>query len=543
MTEDSIAAFKDTGLFQDFVGYCMKNQSSGGDYHGDGILNVEPPVYVIELYMGERYMGGSVTDQYMEAKTMADVLEMLEGYLGVNVTWEEDGNGIAVPDSDGNYNGTFVRDHIIYSVLVTQREKQLATEQLKDIQYIKRSNIYYQALFDISMTGVAMPVDYIVTYKDGVGGSVFYDHEYGAYAGETVPAFEGDPVWGEYIFRGWDLNVDGTDAVYSSEDLAAMIVEEDMVFTAVYEPIITFHANNDAYTGSDIFRVFYPTGTQVSDASFEWHMTAEKKIEAFYDIPEFAYSVHNGYIFKGWYLDKDNENDSRPISWDTVYTTSTDVYAHWITVGTVAKEEDYKILADGASSYSEFDLIGVQIRTLENDPGGYYGTPGSGLRFLCVLSENVYGQINALHANNASGADYGFVTAKTSTAQKYAAEAGNPTDYYLQYKGSNVNGIDTSTAFKYVKNSLCSGAGITDHYDGEAYRIYTVVITYANKTGDALAEAQAVEFLARAYLKYYDANGLERVHYHNYTGNSVYGGCSASYTWVASVLGSGGEVG
>lgn len=37
------------------------------------------------------------------------------------------------------------------------------------------------------------------------------------------------------------------------------------------------------------------------------------------------------------------------------------------------------------------------------------------------------------------------------------------------------------------------------------------------------------EVCARAYLRYYDANGLLRTFYNDYGGTTTYGGCSVSY--------------
>ena len=149
---------------------------------------------------------------------------------------------------------------------------------------------------------------------------------------------------------------------------------------------------------------------------------------------------------------------------------------------------------------------------------------------ITALSEDVYAQINALKGNEA-GAEYGFVLARSSTAKR---NAGDAEDYMLQYKGENVNGIDTSSAYSYVQNLKCNG--VEDHYDGENYRLYTAVITYKNLDGEALESAYNDLFAARSYLRYYDANGMLRVHYNNYTGTHFYGGCSTSFAAVRDMV-------
>ena len=105
----------------------------------------------------------------------------------------------------------------------------------------------------------------------------------------------------------------------------------------------------------------------------------------------------------------------------------------------------------------------------------------------------------------------------------------------LEYKGENVNGKNTNDAYYYVKNMVCSG--VVDHFDGVAYRLYTAVVTYGNKTGEALKAAQDVEFAARSYIRYTDANGLLRTYYNNYTGASNdFASCNTSWTTVNGII-------
>jgi len=288
---------------------------------------------------------------------------------------------------------------------------------------------------------------------------------------------------------------------------------------------ITFHANNKDYQGNDIFREYFYNGVHSSGEGAFYVLNSESKIESFYDIPEFSYHVHNEYIFKGWYLDQENDNDSRPIDWNTVYedTGDVDIYAHWIHVEDVATEPE-----DGKShseNYNGFDNLGAEIRVPETDDVEHYGDAASGLRFYAVLSDSVYDQINALKGLG----EYGFVVAKRATTDKYA-DGVDETVYSLQYKDSNVNGVDTTTSYKYVQNMYCSG--VPDHYEGTNYRLFSAVITFTGLSGDTLTAMQSTEFVARAYIRYTDANGLTRTYYNNYDEN-VYSGCSASYSGIS----------
>ena len=177
--------------------------------------------------------------------------------------------------------------------------------------------------------------------------------------------------------------------------------------------------------------------------------------------------------------------------------------------------------------------MGVQIRDEKVDALGHYGDAGSGMRFVTVLSESVYSQINAIKGNE-NGAEYGFVVAKYETAKEYA---GSTAGYTLQYKAENVNGVNTSADYKYVQNIKCNG--VVDHYNGEKYRLYTAVITYQGLEGDALAAAHATKFVARSYIRYYDANGMLRTYYNNYTGTQTYGSCKTSYSQIEQIMGVG----
>ncbi len=286
---------------------------------------------------------------------------------------------------------------------------------------------------------------------------------------------------------------------------------------------VVFHANNSEVICDDEFRTYYPN-TIASSSNKLLTLNSDGTVSQFYDIPEFDYNTHNKYVFKGWYLDKDSED--RPINWSDSYEGTTHVYAHWIETGSVAKEEDGKQTENG--TYAGFDLIGVQIRDAETDNGNHHGTAGSGLRFITVLSEELYAKINAITGYDA---EYGFVLARSSTATRNADGNDN---YTLQIKCTNVNGVDTNSTHSYVQNMKCSG--VKDHYAGENYRLYTAVITYKNHTGERLEEEYQQEFAARSYIRYVDANGIERVYYNNYTGTHFYGGCSTSFAAVRNIV-------
>lgn len=333
------------------------------------------------------------------------------------------------------------------------------------------------------------------------------------------------PVRPGYKFLGWyDKNPDENEDAQRITKINASVAENTTVYAKWDEAhTVIFHSNNPK-ADTDIFRTYYESTVTPPEGENNFKLTADGKVQKFYDIPEFEYMTHNGYIFKGWYLDYDS--DTRPISFENdTYTKTTHIYAHWIKTGTVEKEEADTKITESGKQYPGFDLIGVQIRNVEKDNVDHYGEANTGLRFVTVLSESVYEQINALN-KNASGTEYGYVLAKTDTAKAYHNKYGKPENYELQYNGTNVNGEDTSTFFKYVTNVKCSGK--PDHYNGEAYRLFTTVVTYSGDESK-VQKNHAAPLLARSYIRYTDANGLLRTHYNNYTGTNVFSGCSASF--------------
>ena len=276
---------------------------------------------------------------------------------------------------------------------------------------------------------------------------------------------------------------------------------------------ITFHTNNSDSVSDDIFKTHYiANGSSVS---------------SFYDIPEFDNKLHNKYIFKGWYLDPVDE--SEPFEFGAVYSDNTDVYAHWIEVTDVTQENDGAALPeDWNGNYQGYGIAGVQINAPEKDSANHYGTAGSGMRFIAVLSEALYKEINSIGGNE-SGAEYGFVFAKLSRLNTE-----NATE--LLYKGKNVNGVNTTSEYYYASNLKCNG--VPDYYNGDTYRIYSGVITYKSAAAQgsaALEEAYNENVVARAYIRYYDGNGLLRTYHSNYTGDSVCGGFSMNYN-TANVM-------
>lgn len=349
-----------------------------------------------------------------------------------------------------------------------------------------------------------------------------------------------------YAFVGWyTIDDDGTATVVSLEKTHKLSIDESSnVLYARFEPYkVLFHNNiNSKAETDDIFATYKAPSVDSTSTDIK-NMTEDGKINYFYDIPTNAGTNNQQKIFKGWYLDADNSNDSHPINWSTdQYLQATDIYAHWIDIGTVSKaEDDDKI---GVNSYYGFDLFGAQIRNADDDtnypvkPSAY---DKSGLRFVTSFSEKLLSDIDNLDGTN-TRPEYGYVLAKKSTAEKACENAGvSAESYELEYNGTNVNGKDTTakSSYGYVTNVNCtssksySGIVPLDHFNSNDYRIFSLVITY--KKGGSAAQSQDV--IARPYIRYTDANGLFRTYYSDYTGNSkLYGGCSTSFDSVKKII-------
>lgn len=260
-------------------------------------------------------------------------------------------------------------------------------------------------------------------------------------------------------------------------------------------------------------------------------------------------------------------------------------YAKWIEVGTVAQDESDTNVFGG--TYRGFGLAGVQIRPqpgkVFNEETGEWedatmydpnirdeGISGEeyndsakptpeGMRFVTSLSETLLSSINGIGKIEAAtneaktfGVEYGYVVGTEANINVFTDhyQVNDPADYLLQYKGENVNGKNTTGVsrevdkdFRFITNVDCTSkdgygtknnnTGVVkwDHRNFDAYRLYTLVVTYegdsASNKGDKIA--------ARSYIRYYDANGKLRVFYNTYK-KSMYGACMCSFNQAYAAM-------
>ena len=392
-----------------------------------------------------------------------------------------------------------------------------------------------------------------------------------------------DLAEGSYILR----ETDAPAGYKTADDISFRLASDGMVYisgeafdrvTMVDEPAykVVFHENNPTVDKDIVFKTVEST-----------ELTEDLKIPHFYDIPEWA---DDEYVFAGWYYVDDegsefamdesqnSSNADTPLNFESqTYPKTSEadpqdyhIYAQWIKVGTVAKDAEDPTIVKGG--YRGFGLSGVQIRGAKGangedmyDPnerdqsagGEEYNnsvvTTPAGMRFVTSLSEGLLSQLYSIDkiqgANSDFGVEYGYVVGSEYNINK-SIDHYKPADtskYKLQYNGTNVNGKNTNVGdgfesdFRYIKNINCtSKQGATastgvvkwDHRNFDGYRLYTLVVTYEGDSADKVDQ----KIDARAYLRYYDANGKLRVFYNNYRSNMYYGGCLCSFNQAMNIM-------
>lgn len=333
----------------------------------------------------------------------------------------------------------------------------------------------------------------------------------------------------------------------------------------------------------------------LSDLSGDGIHQYQYTIDAFYDIPE-----RENYVFTGWYYEPSFDEGSKVFKWTTddfsgdndadhdgdKYTMTDNnvyhLYAHWVPVSTVVKDStDEKRLISGTDTgvYGGYDLFGVQIRDYRFDPnydnGDTYYTykkEVKGLRFVTSIRDGLLSAVNDAFDTDAQEEYYDYADTKNYVTKSNSVKDSNYiqnldygyvvateidwTDHYngftknrayydkygLAYNITNNNGVDTSRYYRFVKNVECTSSidgynaetSILDHRNYDDYRIMSTVITYNGLTDKANMNNNVI---ARPYLKYIDANGLDRIFYTTYRGQSAKAkGCLISYNKAYDII-------
>lgn len=318
--------------------------------------------------------------------------------------------------------------------------------------------------------------------------------------------------------------------------LAVSLFSVSFTSNAVENVTLTFHSNNSMV--EDNFRTV--------------NIPAGGNADSFYDVPD----AGERFIFKGWYYGKEENARAVDFAGDS-FSVDTDIYAHWSNAGVVVPDaSDTNKSSVGA--YDDFDLTGVQVKA-----GDATDVEKGGLRFIASLSNSLLSELDALSDSTVgvynSKVEYGFIAAKKTSVNAWKEFGTNNgidlSNYHLGYNGANVNGFNTAPLklssteinpkFQGIVSDIdCtasdySQSSITDYKKYDNYRLYTIAITYpkTKQNGDEYTDAEIDAFknadiAVRAYLRYYDANGLLRTVYDDYNGTNSYGGISTSYDTV-----------
>lgn len=382
------------------------------------------------------------------------------------------------------------------------------------------------------------------------------------FSGDDVVSYSIQP--GRYILRELETPddtiykyADDMEFRIDSEGFAYVDGKKTDVIKMVNEPKykVVFHENNPEISDKDvIYKIYEPVD-----------LDSNKRITHFYDIPKWA---GDEYVFGGWFHNADyskTPNETTPANFEQDAYVPRDgdyhLYAKWIKVGTVGKDDSDANILDG--DYRGFGLAGVQIRdpkmfdsNYNTDHDDEYDRTPGGMRFVTSLKETLLSDIDALSAKTIStsegtvNVEYGYAVGAEGNINAfidhYKDSIPDTSQYKLQYKGENVNGVNTTgetktvdTDYRYITNVNCTrgttndkGTIKDDHRNFTNYRLYTLVVTYEN-AGSSEKMGEKVD--ARSYIRYYDANGKLRVFYNDYRKNMYYGGCLCSYNQVAGM--------
>ncbi|MBQ5399453.1 MAG: hypothetical protein IIU14_08495 [Ruminococcus sp.] len=392
-------------------------------------------------------------------------------------------------------------------------------------------------------------------------------------SGSSALSFSIQP--GKYILR--EISTPNNDIYKKASDIKFRIDTEGFVYIdgektdvvkMVNEPKykVIFHENNPEINDKNVvFKIYEPLD-----------LNEDKSITHFYDIPEWA---GDEYVFGGWFHNADysqTPNETTPANFENdKYPNRGDgedyhLYAKWIKVGTVSKDSDDANILEG--NYRGFGLAGVQIRDPKMFDTNYNTnvdneddrTPG-GMRFVTSLKESLLSDIDALSTNTITtdegtvnveyGYAVGFEDNINAFINNYKETISNTSKYKLQYKGLNVNGVNTlrkdengndlpkdqlnvDNDYRYITNVNCTrgttnsmGTIKDDHRNFTNYRLYTLVVTYEGESSDKKDK----KIDARSYIRYYDANGKLRVFYNDYKKNMYFGGCLCSFNQVSAM--------
>lgn len=207
-----------------FTGYVLKRE--GSSVHIDGILDADPPAYVVELYDGGDSFkvltksGTTLGYHPEEGVTLAEARAAIDNYLGATVAWSS------------LTKGTYTKNGVNYDLTLTQTVGSGTDAATGVIGYsVISQNTYFVAAFDITITESEVQPDpepepepntYTVTYY--VDGVQYGEVETYAEGAEVAALRTYTPAAG-YSFSGWTITGGGETLSALPETMPAYNIE------------------------------------------------------------------------------------------------------------------------------------------------------------------------------------------------------------------------------------------------------------------------------------------------------------------------------
>ena len=383
VTGDGLDDLEATGLADYFVGYVLKNQDSGGDYHLDGKLSLKPPVYSVELYLN----GGSPREVIARSSSSASYNEVREAY---EECIAEDFSGETV-----NINWTdltFTVNGQSYEI-IEGRHTPNDNNTIKNqgtVSYARQSKQYYLAQFYLSYEKIEPTTGTLTVSKtfDGLDANEIPSDF-------TITISGPNDYSEELTLDEVDEPISGTTYTWTLSSLApgnytATEANEDVTG---YTDVLT--GNTSAQVEAGNTAEIELTNTYTADATINYVAVPEEggsvsrsseTVPAGSSPKGSTATAEDGWYFAGWYGNK--ECTGTPLSTDATYVPKTadaaTYYAKFtektdvtITITGYSNTVEYNGLPQSVTGYTFAADVPNVIANVSYTPGGEPSATGT----------------------------------------------------------------------------------------------------------------------------------------------------------------------
>lgn len=222
-------------------------------------------------------------------------------------------------------------DRYVYISKLAKGDTVVLKAEPKSISFqIDRPADYFDIIDESTLQWIENAKFYKVVFKTLVEGQL--DSETEVEEGKHVLAPSENPVRPGYTFEGWNTQEDGMGTPWSS----SFVVNEETTFYAVWRAVVekvtvTFDMNDG--TGK----------------------TEDREIVKGEKIGDLPAPSRDGYIFRGWFMEKKQPGEvltADPITADDTFDENTTVYAYWLKINVltgdsvITKGEEAKYMID-----------------------------------------------------------------------------------------------------------------------------------------------------------------------------------------------------